>query len=85
MFAKYTKQFSTLIWPVDYWNLIDFKQQEIANKFLVDIESSLGLKHTEVSFNNVWKKEPPKDAGDQTLHDYMIKGRYLPAPYRSFD
>lgn len=46
-------------------------QLEILNKFVEDLESSLGVKHEKVSFETLWNDSPPIEAGDQSLREYM--------------
>lgn len=46
-------------------------QVDIIEKFVVDLESSLGVKHTKVSFESLWDNSPPPEAGGQALREYM--------------
>ncbi len=48
-------------------------QCEIARKFTLEIEESLGLQHIEISWKGEWQEKPPEDAGHQSLNDYMIQ------------
>lgn len=73
MLAKQRKQFPTIIWPSDYWDMIESDESDIAYSFLLDIESHLGVTHSKVSFRGVWERDPPRDAGTLSLHAYMIK------------
>ena len=71
--ARNTRQVTSIIWPTDYWTSIDPEQREMALQFVADLEHSLNVRMTEVSFREEWQKAPPQDAGDMSLHDYMIK------------
>lgn len=46
-------------------------QLAIIDKFVADLESSLGVKHSKVSFENLWKTSPPIETGGQGLSEYM--------------
>lgn len=67
------RQFSALFWPTDYWNIVDSQQREMAHKFALEIESTLGLQRTEFSLKEKWQGGGPEDANHQSLDDYMIK------------
>ena len=44
---------------------------EIVNRFVADLESSLGVKHRRVSFDSLWNESPPPEADSQGLQEYM--------------
>ena len=46
-------------------------QLEIIDKFVADLESSLGVKHRRVSFDFLWNESPPPEADGQGLQEYM--------------
>ena len=62
-----------MLWPIDYWNLIDIPQRVIANKFAQEIASLLNLPRREYSMKERWQSHPPEDAGHQSLDEYMLK------------
>ena len=46
-------------------------QLEIIDKFVVDLESSLGVSQKRVSFDSLWNDSPPAEANGQGLQEYM--------------
>ncbi|KAI1117723.1 amidase signature domain-containing protein [Nemania sp. NC0429] len=62
--------FTSIIWPTDYWSIIDSHQADTAVQFVHTIESVLNIKCTEVSFAAAWKQSPPSDAQRLSLGDY---------------
>ena len=61
-----------MVYPTDYMSLINNKVQlDVIDKFVKDLEISLGVKHEKVSFETLWKENPPKEAGQRSLQDYM--------------
>ena len=46
-------------------------QLDIIDEFVIDLESSLGVKHKKVSFESLWDNSPPLEAGGQALREYM--------------
>ena len=46
-------------------------QIEIIDKFVADLELSLGVKHRRVSFDSLWNESPPPEADGQGLQEYM--------------
>ncbi|KAG6366059.1 hypothetical protein INS49_000235 [Diaporthe citri] len=64
--------FPTVIYPTDYMSTITNKAQlAIIDDFVHDLETSLGIKHETVSFNELWSNCPPKAAGGMSLEGYM--------------
>ncbi|KAL8949128.1 MAG: hypothetical protein Q9222_004739 [Ikaeria aurantiellina] len=64
--------FSSVLWPIEYWNLIDRPQREMGCKFADELASALRLSSENFSLGEAWKRQPPEDAGHQSLEDYMI-------------
>ena len=46
-------------------------QLEIIDHFVTDLESSLGVRQTMISFASLWDASPPKEANSQSLQEYM--------------
>ena len=46
-------------------------QVEIIDRFITDLESSLGVKQKKLSFESLWDNSPPTEANGQSLRDYM--------------
>ncbi|KAL8747066.1 MAG: hypothetical protein Q9190_001005 [Brigantiaea leucoxantha] len=66
-------EFTSIIWPTDYWHQINGEQQKTAFKFVEEMEAALDLQRQEVSFKEQWQWKPPQDAGNLSLYDYMIR------------
>ncbi|KAI1198239.1 amidase signature domain-containing protein [Nemania serpens] len=58
--------FTSIIWPTDYWSIIESDQVKTAKIFVEKIKPVLALECTEVSFAAAWKQSPPSDAQDVT-------------------
>ncbi|KAI0396029.1 amidase signature domain-containing protein [Xylariaceae sp. FL0594] len=68
---KDPQPFSSIIWPTDFWSVIDSSQIEIAKDFVEKIKATLDIECHELSFAAAWKESPPSEAQDQTLADYI--------------
>ncbi len=44
---------------------------EIIDRFVTDLESSLGVKQKKFSFEALWDNSPRTEANGQSLRDYM--------------
>ncbi|KAL4939101.1 amidase signature domain-containing protein [Aspergillus oleicola] len=62
---------SAIIWPTDYWDIIDAEQRSMALNFVQDMESYLDLEHTKVSFDEAWEKSPPPEAEGRSLNEFI--------------
>ncbi|KAI1155440.1 amidase signature domain-containing protein [Nemania diffusa] len=65
--------FTSIIWPTDYWSLIDSDQVEIVRKFVEKVKVGLAIECDEVSFQATWEQSPPSDAQGLSLGDYINK------------
>jgi len=65
------KPFSSVIWPTDYWSIIDPAQTKLARGFVAAIEAVLGISSRDVSFSEAWNENPPAEAAGQSLSDYI--------------
>ncbi|KAJ8105970.1 hypothetical protein ONZ43_g7220 [Nemania bipapillata] len=63
--------FSSIIWPTDYWSIIDSKQITIAKGFVEKIKVSLALECEDLSFKAMWEQLPPSEAVGVSLDDYI--------------
>ncbi len=70
--VKSDRPFSEIIWPTDFWEIIDSHQVELAIKFAASIGASLDLASREVSFRDSWAREPPPEAAGLSLQDYIV-------------
>lgn len=67
-----TKQpFSSIVWPVDFWAIIDDDQQNMAYKFAPDCSTMLGIDTIEVSVKNMWKSSPPSESKGLALLEFL--------------
>ncbi|KAK0631095.1 amidase signature domain-containing protein [Bombardia bombarda] len=68
---KNPKPFSSIVWPKDYWSIIDHTQVEIARTFAKSIEAALDITTEEISFEESWIKSPPAEANGPTLPAFI--------------
>ncbi|UKZ82671.1 hypothetical protein TrVFT333_010465 [Trichoderma virens FT-333] len=61
IFEKAPESFSSIIWPTDFWNIIDSKQKSLAQSFAQEMATKLNVKFEEISFEERWKNVPPSD------------------------
>lgn len=60
------------MYPTDYMSLISSKVQiHVIEALVRDLEQSLGVKHTKLSFNALWHSTAPKEANGLSLQEYM--------------
>lgn len=79
---------SAIIWPSDFWAFINPNQQSLARPFISELEACLKLNCQEVSFAAEWAKKPPKEAGLESLDDFMkdaSKNSFWYDDYHAFD
>lgn len=55
-------------------------QLRIIEEFVADLESSLGVKQSKVSFDALWNDFPPHEADGQSLMVYMKDVSLLSLP-----
>lgn len=65
------QSFTSIIWPVDFWKVIDAKQTVIAQDFAKQMKSTLKAEYEEISFEDIWLKYPPTEADGQSLPDFI--------------
>lgn len=46
-------------------------QLEVIDKFVKDLDTSLGVEHKKISFDQLWESNPPTEAEGLSLQDYM--------------
>ena len=51
--------------------MADNEQQAINDAFITIIESYLGVKRTTISITDTWASNPPPEAGNKTLQEYL--------------
>ncbi|KAL3590974.1 hypothetical protein FPOAC2_13179 [Fusarium poae] len=69
--GKNTKPFSSIIWPEDFWKIIDKEQVDMGRKFSKLVEQDLGIVLESLSFEEIWAKNPPSVANGRLLHDFI--------------
>lgn len=65
--------FSAVIWPTDYWSIIDPAQTEAARDFAKTTTKILGVAFEEVSFETLWAKLSPPEAHGLSLGEFINK------------
>ncbi|KAJ6037380.1 amidase signature enzyme [Penicillium herquei] len=68
---KDPKFFSAVIWPTDFWNIVDPDQCELARSFMQDIDENLGVEHWDISFKDTWSDQPPEETDGLSLADFI--------------
>ncbi|EED16514.1 conserved hypothetical protein [Talaromyces stipitatus ATCC 10500] len=78
-----------IIYPTNYISLITNEhQKQLIDDFVIDLEKSLGVKHVEMSFDEVWDANPPADAKGASLLEYMKdagRDSFFYSDYHHFD
>lgn len=60
------------MYPTDYMALVTNKvQRDVIDAFVKDLEASLGVVHTKVSFDELWDSTAPSEAEGKSLQEYM--------------
>ncbi|KAF1850932.1 amidase signature enzyme [Cucurbitaria berberidis CBS 394.84] len=66
-----SKPFS-LLYALDYMATIGNQEQlNLIDAFVSDLEVTLEVQHERISFDEAWKSQPPLEAKDATLAEYM--------------
>ncbi|KAH8122242.1 amidase signature enzyme [Trichoderma asperelloides] len=60
-FEKTPKQFSSIIWPTDFWKVIDPEQASKARLFAQSAAAKLNVKLVDMSFEECWNASPPTE------------------------
>jgi hypothetical protein len=63
--------FNLVIFPVDFWKVIDSKQAFIGREFAQLAATYLEVDYQETSFEELWLKTPPEDARGCTLSEFI--------------
>jgi hypothetical protein len=64
------------------------EQMKLLDSFVADLETSLGVKHQNISFDQAWENDPPAEAGTVGLQDYMrdvSRDSFFYEDYHNFD
>lgn len=56
-----TQQFSSIIWPTDFWKVIDPDQASKARLFAQSAAAKLNVKLVDMSFEECWNASPPTE------------------------
>ncbi|KAF2108478.1 amidase signature domain-containing protein [Lophiotrema nucula] len=78
-----------IVYALDYMNLIGNKEQmKVIDAYVADLETSLGIRHQRLSFNEVWVTNPPVEANGASLQEYMkdvSRNSFFYEDYHNFD
>jgi hypothetical protein len=66
------QNFTSIVWPSDYWVVIGPEQTAIASEFVQDLEQFLKVDRTVVSFKTEWDRSAPVEAGGLSLQEYTV-------------
>lgn len=69
--GSFQRLFTEVIWPTDFWDIIDPHQVDLAQEFAAKMESCLGITSRKVSFQETWARNPPQEAAGQSLPEYI--------------
>ncbi|PTB59993.1 hypothetical protein M431DRAFT_488772 [Trichoderma harzianum CBS 226.95] len=59
-FEKTPESFSSIIWPTDFWKIIDSEQSSTTKSIAQRMATTLNIKFEEISFEERWKSAPPR-------------------------
>ncbi|ATY58573.1 Amidase signature domain [Cordyceps militaris] len=65
-----------LVYPTDFASLLSDKQKSLMDEFVAAWETALGIKAVRLSLAETWTRNPPHEAGKQTLDDYLGTAAY---------
>ncbi|RSL54933.1 hypothetical protein CEP54_009624 [Fusarium duplospermum] len=65
------KPFSSIIWPTDFWSIIDSDQAQLAKGFAEVLQAELNVSLEELSFEHVWNDSPPSEANGKSLPAFI--------------
>jgi hypothetical protein len=68
----------TILYPKDYLPTTNAAQTEVIESFVRDLEAELGVKRTEVSLAEEWKKSRPVDVKEDDVAEYLKEVRDIP-------
>jgi hypothetical protein len=69
--AKDPQAFTSILWPTDFWSIIDQDQINATRSFVSEIERYLGVSTEEVSFVEEWAKSTPSEANGLSLLEFI--------------
>lgn len=82
--VKESQAFTSIIWPSDFWSIIDQEQIDISRRFLEDLEKHLGVRTEEISFIDEWTKSAPPEADGKSLLEFIAGVCYTPQSFPSY-
>lgn len=79
----------SIVYARDYMQTIgNDRQLELIHAFVVDLEKTFKVQHERVSFEELWKSNPPSQAEGATLLNYMrdvSRDSFFYEDYHNFD
>ncbi|KAL8867069.1 MAG: hypothetical protein Q9174_005901, partial [Haloplaca sp. 1 TL-2023] len=66
-------EFTSVLWPTGYWSVIDRQQRDKGSQFAGELASALQIPSETFSLKEDWKREPPQEANQQSLEEFMLK------------
>ena len=63
---------SSIVWPTDFWSIIDPGQVALAQGFVKTLNAVLSIDSRDVSFWESWAQNPPKEAENLSLQEYIV-------------
>ncbi|RSL62726.1 hypothetical protein CEP53_004672 [Fusarium sp. AF-6] len=65
------KLFSSIIWPTDFWSIIEPDQAQLAKGFAEVLQTELNVSLEELSFKHLWNDSPPSEANCMSLSAFI--------------
>ncbi|KAH7264620.1 amidase signature domain-containing protein [Fusarium solani] len=63
--------FTSIIWPADFWTIIDHHQAQLTKHFAGVLQEELNVSLEELSFEQIWNDSPPSEANGMSLPAFI--------------
>ncbi|KAK0121858.1 hypothetical protein ONS95_010137 [Cadophora gregata] len=73
-----------LLYPLDFFPQADTEQQKMSDAFVKVVESFLGVMRTPISIADTWISNPPEEAGNKSLLEYLEMSAVWPMYYDTY-
>jgi hypothetical protein len=61
----------SIIFPSDFWPVSNKAQMDLVDRFVEDLESSHGVKKTQLLIKDLWKETAPSEADNGDVEHYL--------------
>ncbi|KAI2616845.1 amidase signature enzyme [Hypoxylon sp. NC1633] len=73
-----------ILYPTDWFPYEIPEQQKMNERILAAMESVLDIKHTKICLADMWRKSPPKEAGNKTIAEFLENSGFWPMYYDNY-